>query len=179
MVIGKTQGIGGPFCKWLPLQIVPPNEIPAALDNELMAQVTASDLAYLGSLMANLCLQKNGVGLSAVQVGIPLPFFVASENQNDFIYLYYCEYEGTDNKISSIEGCLSLLDKSGQTRRFLLSRYKTILCKGKKVVSYGDRIQLEGCEVEYDGFMSIVRQHEIDHHNFKLISELGKEIQII
>jgi len=179
MVDSKTQGIGGAFRKWLPLQIVSLNEIPAMLDDELRLQVTATDLAYLGSLMANLCLQKNGVGLSAVQVGIPLPFFVASENQNDFLYFYDCEYEGRDSKISSIEGCLSLLDKTGLTRRFLLSRYKTILCKGKKVVSYGDRIQFEDCEIEYDGFMSIVLQHEIDHNHFKLISELGKEIQII
>lgn len=171
--------IGSAFFKWLPLRILPAELIPASLDQLLMAEITDRDLAYLGSLMANLCVLKNGVGLSALQVGIPIPFFVASTDQKDFTYYYEASYEGLDIQTSSIEGCLSILDKIGKPRRFLLSRYKKIICKGKKFVPTSDNPQFQLIEEEHDGLVSIVLQHEIDHHNFKLISDLGKEVQII
>lgn len=92
-----------------------------------------------------------------------------------------CSYEGIGEKDQdSIEGCLSLRNKIGQLRKFSVKRYNRIHVKGKKLVAQNGDPQLfvQDLDIELNGFFSIVFQHEIDHANQILISNLGAEVHI-
>jgi peptide deformylase len=178
MAQAKNNCNHGTLQKWLPLTIVNLDSIPQSIDLDLVNKIKVYDLVFLGSLMESLCVEKNGVGLSAFQVGIPLPFFVASKDGKKFAYYYECDYEGRGELIDSIEGCLSILDGEGLPRRFLIKRFKNVKCKGKRINFQGD-VCFEEFSETFDDMLSIVLQHEIDHQKPVLISEIGKEISII
>jgi len=178
MVEFKSGSYSSTFQQWFPLKLVPVADIPSALDYNLLESSSVYDLAHLAAMMQNLCQIKNGVGLSALQVGIPIPLFVVLGKDADLSVFIDCQYESDGNKIKAIEGCLSIIDEKGVPKRFLVERYEKIKVKGKKLV-FKDSISIEIFEIESDGFLALVLQHEIDHHNFKLISEIGEEIKII
>jgi peptide deformylase len=160
-----------------PLSIVPVDKIPKG------EEVPLDDLLDIfrhAVFMQNLCLQLDGIGLSAVQVGIPWNLFVVNDEKEGGIFLN-CSYEGIGEKDQdSIEGCLSLKSPSGKLRRFSVKRYKTVRVRGKKLlVQRGDpQFVLQEIDKEYDGLFSVVFQHEIDHANQILISDFGTEIHI-
>ena len=161
-----------------PLDIVAIDEIPI-VDQKAFGQKIIS-IVKICILMENFCLKKNGIGLSAVQVGIPFNIFVANTNSKkaDFFYFVDCQYEGIGEKQISVEGCLSLFDKNKKTRIFKLERYKSIKVNGfllnlKPVVSL---YKLEN--IEFSGYFCNVLQHEIDHANNILISNIGKEMEV-
>jgi len=161
----------------LDLSIVPVDEIPKGED------VPLDDLLNIfkhGVYMQNLCADLDGIGLSAVQVGVPWNFLVINDEKEGGFFLN-CSYEGIGEKNQdSIEGCLSLRDKKGVLRRFSLKRFEKVRVKGKKLFAQRREPQLvlEDFEKEFDGLFSIVFQHEIDHANQILISDLGTEIHI-
>ena len=113
-----------------PLKIVPLEEIPLVQHKAI--DQTKISIAKLCILMENFCLQNNGIGLSAVQVGIPFNIFVAStgSKKEKFFYFVDCEYQGTGEKNFSLEGCLSILDKNKKTRIFKVERFKSIDVNG-------------------------------------------------
>lgn len=161
----------------LNLSIVSVDKIPKGqevpLDNLL-------NIFIHGIYMQSLCVALDGIGLSAVQVGVPWNFFVVNDLKEGGFYLN-CSYEGLGEKDEkSIEGCLSLRDEKGVLKRFCLSRFKRIKLKGKKlIVQRGEpQFVLEDIDREVDGLFSIVFQHEIDHAFGKLISDEGTEIHI-
>ena len=70
--------------------------------------------------MRNLCYSLDGVGLHAVQVGLPYNVFVAKvsnyglpPSKDDLDFFALCRYEGIGEKQDSIEGCLSIKDENG------------------------------------------------------------------
>jgi peptide deformylase len=161
-----------------PLKIVPLDEIPLvkykAIDQKSIS------VAKLCILMENFCLQNNGIGLSAVQVGIPFNIFVASKGskKDKFFYFFDCEYEGTDEKNFSLEGCLSILNKNNKTRIFKLERFKSINLNGFLL---NLQPQLQNYKLEnmnFSGYFCNILQHEIDHANNILISNIGKEMEL-
>jgi len=127
--------------------------------------------------MEMVCEQNAGIGLSAVQVGVPWRLFVAKDEKT-YKYFVDCEYEpvGT-NKSNSIEGCLSLRDSAGTLRRFLVERFDKVRIKGKQLLHEKD-LELVDVDFEVGGLNAIVYQHEIDHHRGILISDFGQEIVV-
>lgn len=159
------------------LMIVPPEEIPLA---EQVPTDNLLDLFKLSVYMEDLCHKNSGVGLSAVQVGIPWNLFVMlKENGNECFV--NSSYEGIGAKIKSIEGCLSLKNKHGDLRRFEVNRFEKIIFRGQQLKVQKDEPQLflENFEREVQGFDSIVIQHESDHALGVLISDIGKEITLL
>ena len=160
-----------------PISIVPVTDIPQAVevptDNLLSIFRTVTQ-------MEQLCNAQNGIGLSAVQVGIPWKLFVVQRGTG---YEYYvnCEYSGIGEKAKSIEGCLSLKDEQGQLRRFEVDRYAAVLVKGKQLkVTDTPALVLEDVNrVEHDLY-AVVFQHEIDHFSGreKMIDVIGIEIEL-
>ena len=124
--------------------------------------------------MEKLCVDSNGIGLSAAQVGIPLNLFVVQRN-NFFEHYLNCVYEPAGDEITSIEGCLSIRDEYGSIRRFELQRYSSVNVKGQKLLSDGDISVQDFVSLE-TGLYSIVFQHEIDHSFGVFIKDKGKEI---
>jgi len=160
------------------MRLVEIDDIPNAWD-----EIPLDDLlkVYATCLeMLSICKENNGVGLSAFQVGIPWKLFVINYAGVQDIYIN-CEYESVgDEKVSSIEGCLSILDEDGSCKRFKVERDRRVRVVGKKLVLSGNSVGLDVCDVDMDldGSISIIFQHEIDHHHGILISDRGDEYNI-
>jgi peptide deformylase len=162
--------------KTAPLSIVPVKDIPKAVDvptNNLL------DVFRLITKMEAICTAQNGIGLSAVQVGIPWRLFIV---QRGLGYEYYlnCEYNGTGEKMKSVEGCLSLRDSLGNLRRFEVDRYQTVTVKGKRLrISDSPSLVLEDVNMTEKDLYAVVFQHEIDHQfqRERMIDVIGTEIE--
>jgi len=135
-------------------------------------------LFRLANKMEKICIDEKGIGLSAVQVGIPWNFFIVQKRGSIFDYYVNCSYKGTGQKLKSVEGCLSLKNTDGKNRLFEVERYEKIQVKGKQLIVSGVGLVLNDIDFNVSGFQSIVMQHEIDHANGILISS-GREIEII
>lgn len=128
--------------------------------------------------MARVCIEENGVGLSAVQVGIPWRMFVIKWPNNEFGFFVDCEYDPIgDEQHDSDEGCLSLKDEEGKLEMYRVKRYDKIKVTGKALVP-DDKPVLKDVEIEIGGFCGVVFQHEIDHTFGVLISDIGEKITI-
>jgi|SRR6516162_6087345 peptide deformylase len=160
------------------LHIVPVEQIPPASQ---VGAVPASLIEIYKTclLMEEVCTNNNGIGLSAVQVGIPWRLFVVRGDDNTYEYFVDCEYEPDgEEKIKSVEGCLSLRAKDGSLRYWQLERFKKIRMKGKRLKA---KPKLELANVDFsedDPVYSVVYQHEIDHHRGILISDIGQEVEL-
>jgi peptide deformylase len=155
------------------IDLVEPEKIPKIID----CSATVEELFNIGKKMEEICLKNKGIGLSAVQVGIPYNFFILYRN-NKFEYYLDCSYEGNNDLIESVEGCLSLMNNDGSFRSFQLKRHSEVTIKGKYLKRYPEgNIKIKQFEKKENGFYGIVFQHEIDHAFGILISQIGKELE--
>ena len=133
--------------------------------------------------MRLVCEREHGIGLSAVQVGIPWKLFLVKGDgtcplvpKGECGYFANTEYTSTtEEQVMSLEGCLSIRSEDGQLRSFQVMRHQEILLNGLKfdiTKMVFDKVE-EKLNVEQEG---VVFQHEIDHHHGILISEIGKEV---
>lgn len=134
--------------------------------------------------LQEICERENGIGISAVQVGIPWKLFLVKGDgtcplipAGEYGYFLNCSYEkDTDDKqVVSIEGCLSIRSSEGQLRLFEVERSKKITLNG--FIINNDNLDI----VEINDVLTIkqqgiVFQHEIDHSRSILISDIGKEV---
>ena len=136
--------------------------------------------------MAEICEQENGIGISAVQVGIPLKLFIVkSDGTCPFIekgkYGYFAntDYEATDpERVVSLEGCLSIRSQDGQLRLFQVERYKKVRITGQRLY-YSSDLVFNNFVIDIDAAEEvIVFQHEADHSSGILISNIGREVFI-
>jgi len=106
--------------------------------------------------------EEDGVGLAANQIGIPYQIIVIDttrsskkeERENGVrMVIINPEIVEREGEVQSTEGCLSF-----PGIQITIPRYERIKVKAK---------DLEGndIEIDTDGFLSIVLQHEIDHIN--------------
>lgn len=159
-----------------PLNLVALHEIPKAQDVPLE---NLMDIFRLCTKMEVICDNNDGIGLSAVQIGIPWKLFVIKRNRN---YEYYvnCDYEGIGEKQKSLEGCLSIKNDKNEIRRFEVDRFANAKITGKQLIISGmpSLILQDVDRVEKDLY-AVVFQHEIDHSKDILISSIGREIEIL
>lgn len=158
-----------------PLRIVAVADIPKAMDVPLDNLMT---IFRLCNKMEKICDDNDGIGLSANQVGVPWKLFIIKRNRN-FEYYVNCDYVGDGEKIKSVEGCLSLRNDSGEFRRFEVERFSKIKLSGKQLIISGmPSLVLHDVNREEKDLFAVVFQHEIDHGFDKLISDIGKEVEI-
>src|SRR5581483_11853044 len=107
-------------------------------------------------------------------------FIVLHQDKKEYYYKYLlnCEYNGDGEKGKSIEGCLSLRTEEGNLRRFEVRRYPKVTVTGKELVITDNGLELKDLNETLDGLYSIVYQHEIDHQNDTLISDIGVEVEL-
>lgn len=164
------------------MEVVPFQEIEVAeniaLDNPL-------EIYKICREMEVLCGKKQGIGLSAVQVGIPKKLFVVKFNEG-YRYFANCMYEPTseDKILKSFEGCLSLPNRYFELRNY---RFKKIRVVGYELVVKNH----EPSFVKFDDIFtddrkdlqrgSVVFQHEIDHQKGQggLICNIKGSIELI
>lgn len=168
------------------MKIVKTDEIP--LLNEIK-DVPLDDLIKVLRICQDLqilCEKENGIGISAVQAGVPWKLFLVKGDgtnklidKNKFGYFLNCKYEPlNDERLMSLEGCLSIRSSNGQLRSFQVERHKNIKLYGYKLDLFNGLKLKEINEVIGVNEQGVVFQHEVDHHNGVLISDIGKEIFI-
>lgn len=164
-------------------QIVPVEDIPKEVQDVPMVSPIAVYKVCLE--MQALCEKEGGVGLAAVQIGIPWRLFVVKVDNDKFTkngqygYFVNCEYEPkTDTeRVVSLEGCLSLRPVDGRRRSFEVERHAEIQLKGFQLIVSAGTLKF----VKIDTFLSlneqsVVFQHEIDHAHSITIDKKGKEV---
>lgn len=165
------------------MQIVPLDQIPKLEDIKDVPLDNPIEVYKVCLEMVELCKKSCGVGLAAVQVGIPWKLFVVRSymdcpfiQPDQFGYFVNCEYTGkTEKTLMSLEGCLSIRSDDGQLRHFEVARHEDIILSGVRLF---DSPSLRFEDISYEigvSQQSVVVQHEVDHHRGILISEFGKE----
>lgn len=160
------------------MKIVSLKEIPTNVEKTPCDNLI--ELYSVGQKMEKLCRENKGVGLAATQVGIPWKFFVyEDQSSKKFNYMIDCEYFPVgEDKYLSIEGCLSIKTYDGKMRHFKVNRFKEIKVIGK-ILSDKDKLEIKEFEKTLRGDLECaIFQHEIDHQDNILITDIGEEITI-
>jgi peptide deformylase len=109
--------------------------------------------------------QTDGLGLSAIQIGIAKRIFLAKTSKGTFI-LFNPSLELNDVEAPSMEGCLSL---PGVTRR--VNRYSEVTVNADNVFNVDAWTDVEDLPLEFLGRDAAIIQHENDHLNGILITD--------
>ncbi|MCX7846110.1 MAG: peptide deformylase [Dictyoglomaceae bacterium] len=120
------------------------------------------DIKKLAENMLETMKFSNGVGLAAPQVGKNIRLVVVSYDEEDYIFINpeIIEKEGEN---VDIEGCLSIPSVEVPVKRAekILLRYQNL--KGRTL------------NMEFDGLLARIIQHEIDHLDGILIVDKIEE----
>lgn len=107
--------------------------------------------------MAETMYEAPGIGLAAVQVGVPLRVVVYDishgDNDRNLNVLINPEIVSSEGSVVFEEACLSVIDYSAE-----VNRYARVFVKG--VDRDGNPL-----EIEAEGLKAVCLQHEIDHLN--------------
>ncbi len=151
------------------MAVLPIKTFPHKVLKERTSPVTEfdSELQKLIDDMIETMYAAPGVGLAANQVGIPSQLVVidasAREEGSSLIILVNPEILCAEGAEDSEEGCLSLPE------------YTTVIKRAKKIKVKGQDREGKLLEIESDGFLAKVLQHEIDHLNgMLLIDRIGR-----
>lgn len=137
-----------------------------------------------------LCEKEKGIGVSAIQAGIPWKLFLIKGDgtcnfieKNKYSYFINCNYYKLENSsnIISLEGCLSIRSPDGGLRFFQVKRYQEINVNGYMLLKDKGNLSLEKFNANLSHKQQgVIFQHEIDHQmGFDgLISNTGKEVSI-
>ena len=135
------------------------------------------------SQLRKACEDEHGIGVSAVQIGVPWRLFVIKGNgdcpfiqADEYVYLCDCDYRPvSEDKVLTIEGCLSIRDSDDNIRSFKVERYDRVIVEGYKI----NPVDLSKEKICWDLMhteQGIVFQHEIDHHKGITIDQIGEEM---
>ncbi len=130
------------------------------------------EIGRLADHMAETMYNAPGIGLAANQVGVPKRLLVADISprtpESDLIVLANPEIIAAEGEVTIEEGCLSVPDYQAEVKRHA------------KVTVRGLNLHGEEVEIEAEGLLAVVLQHEIDHLNGLLfidhISRLKREL---
>ena len=117
--------------------------------------------------MAETMYSAPGIGLAATQVGVAKQVLVADlaprRPESELIVLINPEIVAAEGEVIFEEGCLSVPDYQAEVKRNESITVRGLNLKGEEV------------EIEAEGLLAIVLQHEIDHLNGVLfIDRLSK-----
>lgn len=170
------------------MKIVPLNEIPTVqqLEKRLLKDLPAEEQVKVYETcieMKSICRQESGIGLSAVQIGVPWRLFAvlgdgtcAHIPQDEFAFFADCTYSAVgEQQITSVEGCLSLKTPVGDFRRFRVQRPFLVEVTGWRIHLRQMEYEPIAMNLRIDQ-QGIVFAHEIDHQLGVLISEIGEEV---
>ncbi len=119
--------------------------------------------------MLETMYSNNGVGLAAPQVSKSLRFFIfdISPKQNDPQIFINPKIIHVHGKLPSTEGCLSLPELEAKVTRAEKIRIQATNLEGKQF------------EVDAEGLLAIVIQHELDHLEGMLLVDRMSRLQKI
>jgi peptide deformylase len=142
---------------------------PKAVLSQRAEPITEIDeeVVTLVDHMAETMYSAPGIGLAATQVGVAKQILVADiaprTPESELIVLINPEIVAAEGEVIFEEGCLSVPDYQAEVKRH------------EKVTVRGLNLKGEEVEIEAEGLLAVVLQHEIDHLNGKLfIDRLSK-----
>jgi peptide deformylase len=107
--------------------------------------------------MAETMYSAPGIGLAATQVGVAKQVLVADiaprRPESELIVLINPEIVAAEGEVIFEEGCLSVPDYQAEVKR------------NERITVRGLNLKGEEVEIEAEGLLAIVLQHEIDHLN--------------
>ncbi len=151
------------------------------LPDPLLRQVSTSiervdaELLKLADDMLETMYEAPGIGLAAIQVGVPRRLLVIDvskegEDKQPLVFINPEIIKSSDERSVYEEGCLSIPDYYAEVERPAMVTVKSIDRDGKEQLT------------EADGLLATCLQHEIDHLNGVLfidhISRLKREMVI-
>lgn len=122
-------------------------------------EVDRPNWKFVANLAATLLATRNGVGISAVQVGVPARIFVLAwpkDGWSAFIDPVILKSEGG---CESTEGCLSLPGVIRKVKRFQYIELAYMNDAGIRV------------QQSFDGLLACAIQHEMDHLDGILLTD--------
>lgn len=159
--------------------IVPPDQIPTNVTD--CPDDRPVEVYRICKQMHAVCQANNGVGLAAVQVGVPWRLFVLAQEDGSYRNFLNCLYsQDNPDKFESVEGCLSIRGPDGKMRYFKLDRFESITVAGRELIEKNNTLGVVAFQAKLSGrnLLNAVFQHEIDHQNGVLISDVGKEYEL-
>ena len=121
------------------------------------------EIVKLADHMAETMYSAPGIGLAANQVGVAKQLLVVDiaprRPESDLIVLANPEIIAVEGEVTIEEGCLSVPDCQAEVKRHEKVKVRGLDLKGKEV------------EIEAEGLLAVVLQHEIDHLNGILFIE--------
>jgi peptide deformylase len=120
-------------------------------------------LARLLEDMVETMYAANGVGLAAPQIGVSKRLFVADAGDGP-IRLVNPRLVSHTGRALGTEGCLSIPGIYGQ-----VERWKHVIVKG--LDEFGDPVTYEA-----SGLLAVVFQHEMDHLDGQLFTDLAVDL---
>ena len=129
---------------------------------------TNEELKETVELMDEMMEKYNGIGISAIQVGVPIRVFLAGRPAELFINPRIIEKSSITKQ--DWEGCLSCPDLQVRVRRShsVVMEYNTFNADGEYIT----------VKRKFKGFDARVVQHEFDHLNGILITDKGKVVRL-
>ncbi len=105
----------------------------------------------ISDMFETLYSSDNGVGLAAPQIGILKQIVVIDTEEEEAMVLINPEIIFSEGEMDSEEGCLSCPEEYGIVKRSERVKVKALNENGEEI------------EIEAEGFLAIVLQHELDH----------------
>lgn len=125
---------------------------------------TIQELEPIVDAMGAAMEEHNGVGISAIQIGVPLRLFIACNPPELFINPRIVERSPATS--NHYEGCLSCPNVTVRTKR------------AKTVTLEYTSIENKRVRKKFKGIDAVVIQHEFDHINGFLILDRGKAYRV-
>jgi len=180
------------------MNLVPFDKLPALGEIQDVSFENLPDLFKICQKLEALCRKENGIGLSAVQVGLPIKLFAVKADEGSVFdppgkFGFFCNMSYTPKKydalltnevlsydymkILSLEGCLSIRSSNGRLRHFQVPRFPVVQLSGHRLMYDNElkMVEIQNLEISIEE-QSIVFQHEIDHDHCVTINQIGKEV---
>ncbi len=147
------------------------NEL-VVLNNKDITGIVCDDVLHeefkevkkLGEAMINYCVQNNGLGLAAPQIGVNLNMFVFMNAENSYQVIINPMIFKTGKVTNVVESCLSSPGEHYFLQRNKEVRIKFYFEKDGKVISHSKN---------YSGERAFIIQHEAQHLIGKTIVSEG------
>lgn len=148
-------------------------ELDSIPDTDFTPIVDPEALSRIAKELAETARGLGGIGLSACQAGLSSRIFVVIISNTEHRTFVNCRYfPAQDVRGGFIEGCLSIGDGAIE---YLVKRYQKIQIQGYELME--DPIRIKPTSERFDGIMSRVIQHEIDHQFGITIDQIGKVVR--
>ncbi len=120
--------------------------------------------------MFAICRDHDAAGIAAPQLGLYLKFFLGFIPDLEYWGIFINpEYVKTGEEVDFVEGCLTIKNK-----QFTVKRSNKVLARWQEYIDEYEKIIDK--EEELTDVSAFIFQHETDHCNQILISDIGEEI---